>query len=886
MTEKLIIKKKSFKLFVDGLNTSLQYINWNNGLQVNAYEYLNNFLPLFEEYKLIGFEFEDTFFTAVLHSLVNPVYVDKRLFQIAEFALQYIAEVRIPNVKHSDISSNQEPLNEIGQIVYFYYNYNHPEKERTFSLIKFAQRLQEIQFSMMRNNPELHQKRLLYHGNFCAQLFAMNNLEYKMDSLNNQKLEIINPTPHAPLLITLTILQTEEREIIINAFHSFKTKFIHTEELRCRNREQILQNFKKFILNNQVKISQLITIMKENAFIFLESYLASTSVTLERIINNINVFPKDYVDLLINVFEKYKGDILLNNYESTKRWEVVLNNISSHLTVHDKVDSIQFDYHDSLMVNHWEYENLLEIEPADSEEILKNRIKCEKLQTLIDQSIVLPNLINLLSTALNDSTTLINFFNSISKQAQALTLKLLGVNSEEIDPDLSSRFDLDYLPKLGIAKLCMEMNTYQAIFNEMLKLDLKGENVMDFMRNTNQTNELGKKLALYNQNIHKQLNHAGINVQLAMEYNKKIAFFTEKTSGLFSIKQIKITLLADISQLSSAIKKMIEKEAVSLLELTKLKKIQEYIKTLKNNVAKGGGAVLIKTNNYDLLKLIKNNLNFILCPSSNEHINHFIECKQHYIERFDLLTEQSSQYSEIKVSEITKAKSFTVEQWDKNNMSTYLLGKYVGCCLDFDGGQFGALIQRRMDDAMFFHVVLDTETNLPIALTWLYFSMNANEPNTIYIIANFVEMAAKYAADPALQARVLRELFTFTEQYSKDIGAGGFLINHLNYGWIKDFTCFEQKYIKPQKVGGFLNLDTDTDLFDNPKERYYLNSLDCSVFHEYQMRRFENAYLSTQTPTKTALINNSLFENKNAVSQSVTKHISSHRVDQPQGSII
>lgn len=189
----------------------------------------------------------------------------------------------------------------------------------------------------------------------------------------------------------------------------------------------------------------------------------------------------------------------------------------------------------------------------------------------------------------------------------------------------------------------------------------------------------------------------------------------------------------------------------------------------------------------------------IFSNSFSEFSDHFILGYQNFCDSRNHALTQSSAIAN-NARDLSQAHSFEVIQWNKDDIATYWLGNDVGCCLATDGGQFQALVQRRMDDAMFFHVVIDLISRKPVALSWLYFATDSLEPGKIYVIANFVEMAAKYVLDEKMQQEILCALFTYTEQFCKDIGATAFLVNHLTYGWMPDFTNFEQKHIQPIKV--------------------------------------------------------------------------------------
>jgi hypothetical protein len=168
--------------------------------------------------------------------------------------------------------------------------------------------------------------------------------------------------------------------------------------------------------------------------------------------------------------------------------------------------------------------------------------------------------------------------------------------------------------------------------------------------------------------------------------------------------------------------------------------------------------------------------------------------------------------------------------WDKSLPDTFMLGNYVGCCLATDGPQFPAMVQRRIDDGMFMHVVIDKETNKPISLAWLFFAKDSKSPGDIYVVANFLEISASYAQDKFLLDMIVEHLKEYSAQYANTVGAKGFLIARLTYGSIPNNDDTPMKDIQLVKVGGFLELDKSIS------SGYYLKSLSASTFYLYESK--------------------------------------------------
>lgn len=196
---------------------------------------------------------------------------------------------------------------------------------------------------------------------------------------------------------------------------------------------------------------------------------------------------------------------------------------------------------------------------------------------------------------------------------------------------------------------------------------------------------------------------------------------------------------------------------------------------------------------------------------------------------------------------ISTVETFTIKQWDKKNEKTFFLGDEVGCCLATTNAQFHAMVQRRMDDAMFFHVAINNETGKVAALVWLYLAITDN--NEIVVVANFFEVATKFALNQDLRIALLNGLLKFTNDYCYENNNIQFYMNQLPYGWnqkdLKDYNLVELN-IK-NKVGGALVLDEGKSRpIENPKEvtekLYYLTSLRNTKFHKFESEKlnFQN----------------------------------------------
>ena len=202
---------------------------------------------------------------------------------------------------------------------------------------------------------------------------------------------------------------------------------------------------------------------------------------------------------------------------------------------------------------------------------------------------------------------------------------------------------------------------------------------------------------------------------------------------------------------------------------------------------------------------------------------HNINCKNE-LALNNIDTDKAFNYT--KTEELTYQKSssktsdqYIILQWDKNNINTLFLGNDLNCCLATDGKQFPAIIERRLDEACFMHVVINKKTNEPVCLNWLFFDKSMD--NEIYIKANFFEIRNNISRDPQLRDLLVKSLAGFTTEYAQDIGAKEFLIRPLadshghHYGNIPDFNApdnpelnFNMVERPGKKVGGYYDMES------------------------------------------------------------------------------
>jgi hypothetical protein len=235
---------------------------------------------------------------------------------------------------------------------------------------------------------------------------------------------------------------------------------------------------------------------------------------------------------------------------------------------------------------------------------------------------------------------------------------------------------------------------------------------------------------------------------------------------------------------------------------------------------------------------LNNALQLLLAPSLSEIVTNpsFREFAQHVVTHLQEMAKKEKVKGE-------SAYFLTVKQWKKEDVATFFLGDQVGCCLATDNERFAAMVQRRMDDAMLFHTVVDQKTGKVISLIWLYLAEIEREgKKELALIANFFEVQASHGQDQEMRL-VLRDLLLrFTAQYMKETGISHFYMNELGYGYFKnDLTAYPVKKVTLiDKVGGaFIPVKEDegsqnhTCSKEETDKRYYLASLLKEDFHEF-----------------------------------------------------
>jgi hypothetical protein len=553
-----------------------------------------------------------------------------------------------------------------------------------------------------------------------------------------------------------------------------------------QGREHICVNYHDFMVRNTVKILNLYEFMGEDVFLFMKKMLSPSPQSLKRYFDALILIPVEYFQLLQSMGKKFNTELTKGESQS----------YAIFLTLIGQLELI-----------------LIEINQTKGDYDFSKKDLIKKLALTLEEA--------------HSSKELTEFLTKEISTLYKTLLKLpencvLDISLFEQDPLLLSR--------LLTARNAMKENQLNTVFDTLIEYDLRVDvQFADFANNPTQVLPLGHKLSLHNQKIETELLEAGINTKLAFNFPETKAFSTGDKQ-LIDLPLLANALYADIKNLDTL---LMPKTSITFFEEQGEKlKTKESIRQIISQVEKKSGTIQIKVilngaldkHLNDLERRIKTLLSQEVSNELQEHGKHFIDHKNQLIKASEQIKVQP------KLGK-AKEKAFEVKQWDKKKMNTFLLGDYLSCCLAPDGGQFPAIVQRRIDSAMMMHVVYDKELNQPVCGNWLFFAHDTQNPKAIYVVANFFEIRASYGLNKELSNKMVGELLDFTGDYAETIGAKGFLLRPLTYGLIPDFKGRYQKTkITIEKIGGFFYPGFDNNA---SVESYYLNALDLDKFYVY-----------------------------------------------------
>ncbi|MCW5589206.1 MAG: hypothetical protein KIT27_06030 [Legionellales bacterium] len=533
------------------------------------------------------------------------------------------------------------------------------------------------------------------------------------------------------------------------------------------------------------------------------------------------------------------------------------------------------------------------MESTDHNKILSEFLSLYRLLLLYTSSAGYPPSSIILKTYLlelaENSSSLKHFSQNLMRDIITILLPEENLTDVQIT-QIFENIDEKRLVKLFSASQKMQNDQFRDVFFSFLKRDLLGNSV-------HQAQDIPQSQAMitlqqHNENIRKILLENDIDPTVALNYEPCFEFIVSEapTSSLENEDNQKtpwIVLWNYFRQIDLAISQSLSNNQSQLSGQKNdkiLKKIQEYYQSLSKQISSQHSGVtptsehifstLTRENNKQLLIKANKKITGFLEENPTTSLREFM---QHYNQQIILMEENFQHTTTSKKNRnSTNFHYFRALQWKKSDPDTLFLGDYVGCCLATDAPQFPAMIQRRMDDAMLFHVVIDLGTQKPCALIWLYLATTSN--NQIVLVANFFEVNAKYGSKKSLRLGILDGLLKFTEQYLKDNPKiKNFYMNKLTYGWNNgDLNAYSTEITTTlnDKVGGGLTLRKNADHLKTT-DTYYLVSLKPNttfhIFSEEILNKSINITCINVREKITASIQEHINQNPNSHSLNSTK---------------
>jgi hypothetical protein len=456
----------------------------------------------------------------------------------------------------------------------------------------------------------------------------------------------------------------------------------------------------------------------------------------------------------------------------------------------------------------------------------------------------------------------------LDKGVDELLVNLINYAFDAMCPDLELKLDGEkinaFLKQVPIEKLVdlivgsphMVDDPYCEIYLEFLKADLMGdrEGILRLLHDT--TSSPMKELALHNEKIRDILLHHGIDPQMALAYPRKlhVVVLPPHTSleHLYADAGY-LALWRCIQALTDEIKKLIPDQSTDSKLKSQLNAIVNNVTLLQttidkqssNKTANAGVVARVLSKQSAILNVVVKNCDAIMRTA---------DAQFPLAGAVDAVLKASELVQKKEETEINSGNAqpsyFTIKQWDKTDPRTLLLGNYVGCCIAAGGTQFQAITQRRMDDALFMHTMIDNATQEPVALIWLYLAKTSEDK--IVLVANFFEVKAKFGTDDPKRKALLNALLQFTSQYLNDNpGIEDFYMRKLTYGWnsgdLGSYPLCQVELV--DKVGGpWVPPESKLPQNTTTEQCYYLPSLPntgVNIKHAVELHHFIPSLLKT-----------------------------------------
>lgn len=616
-----------------------------------------------------------------------------------------------------------------------------------------------------------------------------------------------------PLLMQTTLLK--QHQSLQQEFEKFISLFIQVNQHAPQHQQR---NLTLFFSKHHEVIMQMIKLMGIEGIRYMRSHLAGTVLNLERMLESMVILPEDLQQPLAEYFEQNHLSFK-QHPEQIHAFKTCLIALGTLINLSPDEEGYEWDEKDE--------------KDEDSLSASEFYLKIAKDKSPQEFLIVLAEI--LLRRIMQERGV---------QLSEPEIIKML----ERMEP---TRF-----AQLAAASQRMAADEYRDVYLNLLQLDLTGGDIEDFLHNPEQENETGQNLARHNQAIRTKLKTNGISPKTALGYDRIFEFIVLPDNGVnVSQGNLQIVLWTYLNRLKEEAEAALTNPLITnsknkdriIAILNCMSELQKTANGIESaNSAMVIANVLIKPNAKALVTKIIRNIDALIANKA-ETSTIFNEFAQHTKDQVDLIEKAAQHKEEGRSPTKISMHYFSVEQWSKEKAMTFFLGDEVGCCLATTNSQFPAMVQRRMDDALLFHVAIDKITGRPAALIWLYLA--ETQEGKIALVANFFEVNAKYAVNDNLRRALLNGLLKFTQQYCEDNpGIDAFYMNQLSYGWnIRDLDSYPVVDIAiADKLGGPYIPGVTSDQIDMEndeilqqiqsltRQKYYLVSLDQSRFHKFE----------------------------------------------------
>jgi len=657
--------------------------------------------------------------------------------------------------------------------------------------------------------------------------------EMSNEALSEEVVEILKDAP-VPLQLAIQD-RSENPSKTAQAFSRFIMSYDKADD-QADEEHQFDRNV--ILYTTAFQLVNLYQIMGDSCFDFLRKYIGGKSTSeFNRFFESYKIIDQNYHLILSSILEKHSKEIL--HPEHFIAWENILFCASNF-------------------------------------ELLELEIRRAGAQPSSRQFLGLA----VLNQVMKESKTLHEISINFQRRLGEKYLDVLGISNTDkaiaIDQILAVP---NMIVRLLEARYIMSQNKYKDVFDMLIRVDVSKD--LDFwkvMTDVNQSDPVCKRLAVHNQGVMAALKNAGINVELALNYNTKKTFSVQDIDTLDYSPFLR-AIWADLILLRDAFPKPYAKKSLPALINNCLEQLTKGKKTRIADVPdlKSKDSAKLHSVHFDrmlktpFLKLVIDLLKkYARLDKTSKEIGEFgHHLADHFRQLINILSGNDVNFHETKINwnmfidelsndmnkigadqqqkpaQHQETRQFTAELWDKADIRSLLKGNYMDCCLATNSTQFPATVQRRMDIGMMTPVVIDHSIGEPICCNWLFFGADKNNPKDVYVVANFFDMRGRYVRKPEIRDKLMKELQLFTGNYAKAINAKGFIIRPLEeYSPLNDYKFpFSLKKIQVTKVGGFFSADPKASS-EHVKQLYYLDALNIDEFYAYS----ETRLLSSKKP--------------------------------------